>query len=140
MNDLKRFMQLYQEFKQEKTKRNIEIVKHFTLVSSALLGVVLSKPSWYAHNIPYLYESSLYMNMISVFGGCLFLVILLKQYDRMDTDFREQLKDLSDGLIDIDDIYISTKYNTVLRICRFLCLFSFLIALVLFLLPLVHEF
>lgn len=130
-------MELFQNFRKERDRRNIDIIKHFTVVSSALLAVMISKPTWYSHSKSCLYEPSIHLSMISVFAGCLFFLILLLQYDRMDKDFRADGKDLIGGRKSLSEIYISTKYNLALKICKYVCVLSFLIALVLFLLPLI---
>ncbi|MCW5913964.1 MAG: hypothetical protein KIT66_05100 [Chitinophagaceae bacterium] len=127
MNEL---LTQYSNFKKQRMGFRIALIKHILTISSALIVLLPAFGSKVFDASLYALQLMCILLTMSILFGSVFLWITLVQYDRLDRDFQEVLKERSYHF-ETNTEYIASRYNKAQSFCEAICLLSFFGALIL---------
>ncbi|MCT4580814.1 MAG: hypothetical protein N4A35_05295 [Flavobacteriales bacterium] len=127
-------MSNYEEYKKQLTELMVkhhemktEFLKHIVVVSSAVLAVYTSLSNLHAHNIC-LHQALILLLLVSIVFATLGLYILIVQIRTLRKDAAEQIARNLLHVESEENRYISAKYEWMYKLCEYVSLTSFLVA------------
>ena len=106
-----------------------DFLKHIIIVSSAILGIIVSLASPPSNNIP-LFHAVVLLALLSILSGTIALYIVIIQYRTMDKDYLVQaLSHVRSGNQSKLPVVFS-KYRRIGLFFEGLCLVSFLLLMI----------